>query len=117
MVAVTEKSDAQAQAGTNEEIYAEIANAIVEKRFEDAHRLMVALCKLRGPEHVARALTVGGRICTYVRRTIKPMRRSEDPQERLTASDIIGDFKVVALYAPTDVVNAYGKLKFGLTHF
>lgn len=94
----------------NSRVYSDIAEAIVERDLEKARGLMAELCELKGPQHVAGALTLGGSITSRVRRAAKRLARSRDEQKRDEALGIIGTLVEVDLYAPAAVVDLRPKV-------
>jgi hypothetical protein len=105
MAAVAENGSAQKQTSVvDAQIYADIADALVKRNLDEARKLMDQLCALKGPEHVARALTLGGPITSRVRRTAKRLYKSRDDQKRSGALNIVATLVEVWLYAPSSVV-------------
>jgi hypothetical protein len=112
MVTLSEPSSMQVSVDLVTELHKEISDAIYEGNLSRTNELICRLCELKGPEHVAGALTVGGVIASRVRRAAKRLGRSADVSDREDALAIVRTLITVSLYAPDNVVSLHPRVGF-----
>jgi hypothetical protein len=109
MVTLSEPSSMQVSVGLVTELHKEISDAIYEGNLGRTNELICRLCELKGPEHVAAALSLGGFITSRVRRAAKVMDRSGDYDG---AMDVLRTLVAVSRYAPDNVVSLHPRVGF-----
>jgi len=106
MVAVVDSSVQQEDVVVDPKVYEDIADALVEKDLGKVIALIYELYDHKGPEHVYRALSLGGAITSRVRRQAKSIyKKGGDADAHRRAVVVLKTLVGVREYVPQAVVD------------